>query len=75
MSKSVPVSLYLKLLTSMLNLTLLSKLFQIPTRLQRIVQEMNEDLLQVRNWCVENRLLLNPDKTKFNCFRELTDDL
>ena len=31
---------------------------------QRIVQEMNEDLLQVRNWCFGNRLLLNPDKTK-----------
>ena len=29
---------------------------------------MNEDLLQVRNWCVENRLLLNPDKTKLIVF-------
>ena len=31
---------------------------------QRIVEELNEDLLQVRNWCFGNRLLLNPDKTK-----------
>ena len=29
---------------------------------QRIVQEMNEDLLQVRNSLFGNRLLLNPDK-------------
>ena len=29
---------------------------------------MNEDLLQVRNWCVENRLLLNPDQTKLIVF-------
>ena len=35
---------------------------------QRIVQEMNEDLLQVRNWCFGNRLLLNPDKTKLIVF-------
>ena len=41
---------------------------------QRIVQEMNEDLLQVRNWCFGNRLLLNPDKTKFIVFgsRQMT---
>ena len=31
---------------------------------QRIVQEMNEDLLQVRNWCFGDRLLLNQDKSK-----------
>ena len=30
---------------------------------------MNEDLLQVRNWCFGNRLLLNPDKTKLIVFR------
>ena len=35
---------------------------------QRIVQEINEDLLQVRNWCFGNRLLLNPDKTKLLVF-------
>ena len=35
---------------------------------QRIVQEMNEDFLQVRNWCFGNRLLLNPDKTKLIVF-------
>ena len=41
---------------------------------QRIVQKMNEDLLQVRNWCFGNRLLLNPDKTKFIVFgsRQMT---
>ena len=41
---------------------------------QRIVQEMNEDLLQVRNWCFGNRLLLNPDKTKLIVFgsRQIT---
>ena len=41
---------------------------------QRIVQEMNEDLLQVRNWCFGNRLLLNPDKTKIIVFgsRQIT---
>ena len=42
---------------------------------QRIVEEMNEDLLGVRNWCFRNRLLLNPDKTKLIVFREPTDDL
>ena len=31
---------------------------------QRIVEEMNEDLLGVRNWCFRNRLLLNTDKAK-----------
>ena len=35
---------------------------------QRIVQQMNEDLLQLRNWCFGNRLLLNPDKTKLIVF-------
>ena len=34
----------------------------------RIVQEVNEDLLQVRNWCFRNRLLLNQDKTKLIVF-------
>ena len=29
---------------------------------------MNEDLLQVRNRCLGNRLLLNPDKTKLIVF-------
>ena len=38
------------------------------TRTQRIVGEMNEDLLGVRNWCFRNRLLLNPDKTKLIVF-------
>ena len=35
---------------------------------------MNEDLLQVRNWCFGNRLLLNPDKTKLIVFgsRQMT---
>ena len=41
---------------------------------QRIVQEMNEDLLHVRSWCFGNRLLLNPDKTKLIVFgsRQMT---
>ena len=26
--------------------------------------DLNADLLHIRNWCFENRLLLNPDKTK-----------
>ena len=34
---------------------------------QRILQEMN-DLLQIRNWCFGNWLLLNPDKTKLIFF-------
>ena len=44
---------------------------------QRIVQEMNEDLLQVGNWCFRNRLLLNPDKTKLIVFgsRQMTSKL
>ena len=25
---------------------------------------VNDDLIKLRNWCFENRLLLNPDKTK-----------
>ena len=25
---------------------------------------MNDDLIKLQNWCFENRLLLNPDKTK-----------
>ena len=38
---------------------------------------MNEDLLQVRNWCFGNRLLLNPDKTKLIVFgsRQMTSKL
>ena len=44
---------------------------------QRIVEEMNEDLLGVRNWCFRNRLLLNPDKMKLNVFgsRQMTSKL
>ena len=44
---------------------------------QGIVQEMNEDLLQVRNWCFGNGLLLNPDKTKLIVFgsRQMTSKL
>ena len=34
----------------------------------RIVEEINEDLVSVRNWCFRNRLLLNPDKTKLIVF-------
>ena len=28
------------------------------------VAAMNDDLIKLRNWCFNNRLLLNPDKTK-----------
>ena len=44
---------------------------------QRIVEEMNEDLLGVRNWCFRNRLLLNPDKMKLIVFgsRQMTSKL
>ena len=52
----------------MLNLTLSLNYSKFQLDSQRIVQEMNEDLLQVRNWCVENRLLLNPDQTKLIVF-------
>ena len=43
----------------------------------RIVEEMNEDLLGVHNWCFRNRLLLNPDKTKLIVFgsRQMTSKL
>ena len=30
----------------------------------KAVADLNADLLHIRNWCFENRLLLNPDKTK-----------
>ena len=45
--------------------------------IRRIVKEMNEDLLRVRNWCFRNRLLLNPDKTKLIVFgsRQMTSQL
>ena len=31
-------------------------------------EDMNEDLLRVRNWCFNNFLLLNPSKTKLMVF-------
>ncbi|CAB3980803.1 Hypothetical predicted protein [Paramuricea clavata] len=31
---------------------------------QRAVSEINQDLLRIRNWCFDNKLLLNPGKTK-----------
>ena len=35
---------------------------------------MNKDLLSIRNWCFDNQLLLNPDKTKLVIFgsRQMT---
>ena len=44
---------------------------------QRIVEQMNGGLLQVRNWCFGNLLLLNPDKTKLIVFesRQMTSKL
>ena len=41
---------------------------------QRIVQEMNEDLPQVRNWCFGNQQT-ESRQDKINCFREPTDGL
>jgi len=31
--------------------------------------QINQDLLKIRNWCFNNQLLLNPDKTKLMFFR------
>ena len=31
---------------------------------QRAVSEINQDLLRICNWCFDNKLLLNPEKTK-----------
>ena len=32
------------------------------------IAKMNNDLLSIRNWCFNNQLLLNPDKTKLMIF-------
>ena len=32
----------------------------------RIVAEINQDLTRIRDWCFDNQLLLNPDKTKLS---------
>ena len=32
------------------------------------IEKMNKDLLSIRNWCFDNQLLLNPDKTKLVIF-------
>ena len=32
------------------------------------IEDMNEDLLKVQNWCFKNLLLLNPSKTKLMVF-------
>lgn len=34
------------------------------TESNSIEQKINADLTRIRNWCFENYLLLNPDKTK-----------
>ena len=41
--------------------------FQIKDK-QSAISDMNEDLLNVRNWCFKNHLLLNPTKTKLMVF-------
>lgn len=41
--------------------------FKIEDKINAIT-DMNEDLLNVRNWCFNNYLLLNPDKTKLMVF-------
>ena len=33
-----------------------------------VMDKMNKDLLKIRNWCFDNQLLLNPDKTKLIIF-------
>jgi len=35
-----------------------------PQDQSRVVAEINQDLKRIRNWCFDNQLLLNPDKTK-----------
>ena len=32
------------------------------------ISKMNKDLLSIRNWCFDNQLLLEPDKTKLVIF-------
>ena len=41
------------------------------------VAAMNEDLLRFRDWCFDNRLLINPDKTKLIIYgsRQMTERL
>ena len=41
------------------------------------VAAMNEDLLRFRDWCFDNRLLINPDKTKVIIYgsRQMTEGL
>ncbi|PFX22791.1 putative RNA-directed DNA polymerase from transposon BS [Stylophora pistillata] len=34
----------------------------------KAVADLSADLLQIRNWCFANRLLLNPDKTKLTIY-------
>ena len=38
------------------------------------IANMNKDLIGIRNWCFDNQLLLNPDKTKLVifCSRQMT---
>ena len=33
-----------------------------------VMDKMNKDLLKIRNWCFDNQLLLNPEKTKLIIF-------
>ena len=36
------------------------------------VTDLNADLLHIRNWCFNNRLLLNPDKNQTHCLQKST---
>ena len=36
---------------------------------RRVRDKINQDLLNIRNWCFDNQLLLNPHKTKLMIFR------
>ena len=47
--------------------TKLSVFFHLQNK-QGAIDDMNEDLLKVRNWCFNNLLLLNPKKTKLMVF-------
>ena len=44
---------------------------------ENAVSAMNEDLLRFRDWCFDNRLLINPEKTKLIIYgsRQMTERL
>ena len=40
----------------------------VPQEEREVRNKVNQDLLKIRNWCFDNQLLLNPDKTKLMSF-------